>query len=170
MSAETQEPAVGKSGGLRIAIGIALILAIAIIAGLALSNSGPPTPSGREVPSARAIDYSITPLHVAPNPDGRISVEAEVVRKDSSNWDSVSVDRIHITGATNAAATLVSPLPTAPIPERFVLKFLCDANAEASSHLQFTLTIKASKYLGLSGGSSQRSTSIRLDPMEAVSD
>ena len=160
-----------KSGGLRIAIGIALILAIAIFAVLSLTRSGASTPGSTAAPSARAIDYSITPLRVGPNPDGQISVEAEVVRKDSSNWDSVSIDRINITGETKATATLVSPLPSDPIPERFVLKFLCDANAEESSHLQFTISIKASKHLGLSGGSSQRSTSIPLVPMEeAASD
>ena len=159
-----------KSGGLRIAIGIALILTIAIIAALSLNRSGTSKPGSTEAPSARAIDYSITPLRVGPNPDGQISVEAEVLKKDSSTWDSVSVDRITITGKTTATATLESPLPTDPIPDRFELKFLCDANAKESSHLQFTLGIKASEHLGLGGGSSQRSTSISLVPMEVTPD
>ena len=158
-----------KSVGLRIAIGIALILAIAIVAAFSLTRSSR-GPSNTEAPSARVIDYSITPLRVVPTPEGQISIEAEVVKKDSSNWSSVSVDRIIITGEATATARLVSPLPTAPIPERFVLKFLCDRRTEEGGHLQFTLTIKASKHLGLSSGSSQRSTSIPLAPMEAASD
>lgn len=158
-----------KSAGLRIAIGIALILGIAILAGLSMTQSSR-GPSSSEAPSARTIDYSITPLRVAPNPDGQISVEAEVVKKDSSNWSSISVDRITVTGNTKATARLVSPLPADPIPERFVLKFLCDATAEEGAHLQFTIGIKASKHVGLSSGNSQRSTSIPLTPMEAPSD
>ena len=46
-----------------------------------------------------------------------VKIEAEVVKKDSSNWRSVSVDNIFVNSQTKATATLVSPLPTDPIPE-----------------------------------------------------
>ncbi|MFT5127793.1 MAG: hypothetical protein ACI8W8_001400 [Rhodothermales bacterium] len=163
------------SGGLGIAIGAALILAIAILALFTVSR---PTTAPNSAPSttgaakAGVIDYTVTPLRVNRNSEGQLHVEAEVLRKDSSDWTEVSVHNISVTGQTKATATLISPLPTDPIPERFVLEFLCDASEGdgKGSHLRFDLNIKAEKHLGLSSGGSQRSNRISLEPMESVSE
>jgi hypothetical protein len=90
----------------------------------------------------------------------------------SSDWREVSVHNLSVTGQAKVAATLISPLPTDPIPERFVLKFLCDVSEgdAGGSHLRFDLNVKAERHLGLSKGGSQRSHTIPLTPMEAVSE
>jgi len=160
-----------KSGGIGIAIGAVIILGI--VAATSLIGFGPSTTPGSGSGTAGAapaggIEYSLTPLRVARSSGGQIAIEAEVLRQGSWQWKSVSVQNISVTGKSGATARLISPVPKDPVPERFVLEFLCDGVDAKGSHLQFKLDIKASRHLGLSKASGQRTQSLSLESTESV--
>jgi len=154
------------------AIGSVLILVVAALTLLKVGahDASSSTSGTTGAASAGAIQYTLTPLRVARGPEGQITVEAEVVRQGSWNWRKVSVESLSVTGQPDAIATLISELPTDPIPERFGATFLCemlDGN-QKGSHLTFSLKVNAAKHFGLSNAGGQRTHTIALVATEAT--
>ena len=172
-----------------LAIGAILfvVLSLGAVTFLFLARPSPaPAPATVSVPlssvgasagraPSRGIDFTLTPRTATRQTDGKYIIEVEVDKNDDWDWQTFDVSKMTILLSDHAdsktslpAVRLLSPLPTNPVPDHFVLRFETDAiDASRNPSMRIAVEVQATQNLGTSSGNASKTTLIRFNELPA---